>query len=101
MEVLGDDLNRLDAIRPYQWFNIPAPVVDAVSILLEQSKINKDRIKHLMRELEQTQASFAQKQKRNKESINEVLEYCKGEIGSQAETLSTNMKELRSNVRST
>ena len=36
--------NDLDAVRPNDWFNIPAPVVDAITVLLAKTRENQDKI---------------------------------------------------------
>ena len=34
----------LDAVRPNEWFNIPAPVVDAITVLINKIETNMDKI---------------------------------------------------------
>ena len=36
--------NSLDALKPNEWFNIPAPVVDAISVLMQKLRDNQDKI---------------------------------------------------------
>ena len=84
----------LDALRPHEWFNIPAPVCDAVAVLVQKLQQSQDNINHLQTDLRQTQMRFAAKEKRQKDSIREVLEYCKEEINAQGEVLTENLENM-------
>ena len=38
---------KLDAIRPDQWFNIPAPVIDAFAVLINTIRNSEDKFNRL------------------------------------------------------
>ena len=44
-----------DALKPKEWFNIPAPVVDAISILIVKLDTNMDKIISVQGDLRRTQ----------------------------------------------
>lgn len=81
----------LDAIRPNEWFNIPAPVVDAVTVLMHKMRENMDRIMIVQSDLKMTQKRMTAKEKRQNESLKEVLDYCREEISQQSDTLVQNI----------
>lgn len=91
--------NDLDAVRPNEWFNIPAPVVDAISVLMYKLRENMDRVLLVQSDLKQTQQRINEKERRQKDSIREVLEYCKEEIGVQGEALVENIENLTGQMR--
>ena len=61
--------DNLNALRPQDWFNIPAPVIDAFAILIQKQKDVGSKVVTIMNELRVSISDFKRRERKQKESI--------------------------------
>ena len=74
-------------------------MIDAFAILIQKQKDMGSKVTTIMNELRQAISNFSRRERKQKESIKEVLDYCRGEIEAQAQALQGNIHVIKQEMK--
>ncbi len=96
---INNELDFLNKVKPEEWINIAAPVRDAVIILKSRFQSINDRFAFITANYKQMEERFRRKEKRQKDSIEEVMNFVKDKFSTQQKKTEALLASMQASIK--